>query len=130
MPERLLTRANPPTRARLLLAAGGQRRDGLKAPAVEEGSTRAERPSRSVDLLTVLSGRAVTPSNASADPTTHEFTGWPPVGSPSAVENLLLLSRLWALSTGLGGPTTDHTSTRHNRLIHFRLQHLHLLLRG
>ena len=40
---------------------------------MEENPTRTERPSQVVDLLTVLSGRALTPSNASADPGTHDF---------------------------------------------------------
>ena len=55
---------------------------------------RTERPSQVVDALTVLSGRALTPSNASADPSTHDFTGRPPIGSPASDLNLLLLSRL------------------------------------
>ena len=40
---------------------------------VEESSARADGPSRVVDLVTVLSGRALAPSNASADPGTHDF---------------------------------------------------------
>ena len=52
-----------------------------------------ERPSRVVDLLTVLSGRALTPINSSADPISHEFTGWLPIGSSALTVNLFLLSR-------------------------------------
>ena len=46
---------------------------------------RTERPSQVVESLTVLSRRAVAPSNALADPSTHDFTGWPPIGSPASV---------------------------------------------
>ena len=61
---------------------------------VVESSARAEGPSRVVDLLTVLFGRALTPSNASADPSTHELTGGsirsrahPGAAAPSEIGN-------------------------------------------
>ena len=55
---------------------------------------RTERPSQVVESLTVMSRRAVAPSNASADPSSHDFTGWPPIDSLASNSNLLLLSRL------------------------------------
>ena len=73
MPKGFLTHVNAPTRARVVLAAAGRRRDRLTEPAAEESPTRARRPSRRVDLLTVLTGRAVTPGNASADPRTSDL---------------------------------------------------------
>ena len=60
---------------------------------------RTERPSQVVESLSVLFRRAFTPSNASADPSIHDFTGWPPIDSLASDLNLLLLSRLrhWPL---------------------------------
>ena len=55
-----------------------------------------EGPNRVVDLLTVLSGRALTQSNASVDPGTHDFHRMLLTWCRSSTENLLLLSRLKA----------------------------------
>ena len=44
--------------------------------------------------MTVLTGRAVTPSNASADPRTSDLYGVAPTELPVTDFDLLLLSRL------------------------------------
>ena len=54
--EIFLTHAIPPTRARLLIRGAVSLRDRLSAPPAKESSTRARRPRRLVDLLTVLKG--------------------------------------------------------------------------
>jgi hypothetical protein len=101
----------------------------FERPAAEESSARAERLSRLVDVLTVLKGRLFPADNVTLSPTTLEFYGWPPICSPASVINLLLLSRLFSLRTGSGGPTTDRTSTRYSRFYNRRLQSLLILLR-
>ena len=57
MLESFLTHAIPPTRVRLLIRGAVSPRDHLSAPPAKESSTRARRPRRLVDLLTVLKGR-------------------------------------------------------------------------
>ena len=86
----------------------------FERPPAEESSARAERPSRLVDVLTVLKGRLFAADNVTLSPTTLEFYGWPPMCSPASALNLFLLSRLCSLRTSSGGPTTDHTSTRYS----------------
>ena len=83
----------------------------FERPPAEESSARAERPSRLVDVLTVLKGRLFAADNVTLSPTTFEFYGWPPMCSPASAFNLLLLSRLCSLRSGSGGPAADHTST-------------------
>ena len=82
------------TNARLSCVTGSSARsDHLNAPVMEESSTRTEGPNRVVDLLTVLSGRAVMPSNASADPGTHDLHRMLLTWCRSSTVNLVLLVR-------------------------------------
>ena len=122
MLEIFLTHAIPPMRARLLIRGAVSPRDRLSAPPAKESSTRARRPRRLVDLLTVLKGRLLLVDNVKLSPTLPYFYGWPPICSPASALNLFLLSRLCSLRTGSGGPGTDHTSSRHSRLYKRKLQ--------
>ena len=58
MLEIFLTHAIPPTRVRLLIRGAVSPRDRLSAPPAKESSTRARRPRRLVDLLTVALQRS------------------------------------------------------------------------
>ena len=101
----------------------------FERPPAQESSARAERPSRLVDVLTVVKERLFLLDDVILSPILPEFYGWPPTCSPASVFNLLLHSRRNSLRDGSGGPATDHTSTCYSRRFPRRLQLLHLLLR-
>ena len=69
MLESFLTHAIPPTRVRLLIRGAVSPRDRLSAPPAKESSTRARRPRRLVDLLTVLKGRLFLVDDVNLSPT-------------------------------------------------------------
>ena len=69
MLESFLTHAIPPTRVRLLIRGAVSPRDHLSAPPAKESSTRARRPRRLVDLLTVLKGLLFLVDDVNLSPT-------------------------------------------------------------
>ena len=92
MSENILTHVISSTRARLVLGAAVLVGIRFERPPAEQSSARAERLSRSVDLLTVLNERLFLADNVLLSPMVLEFYGWPPTCSPLASCNLFLLS--------------------------------------
>ena len=90
MSENILTHVISSTRARLVLGAARLVGITFERQPAEQSSARAERLSRSVDLLTVLKGRLFLADNVLLSTTTIEFYGWPPTCSPLAALTLFL----------------------------------------
>ena len=57
----------------------------FERPPAEESSARAERPSRLVDVLTVVKERLFLLDNVTLSPILPEFYGWPPMCSLASV---------------------------------------------
>ena len=102
----------------------------FERPPAEESSARAERPSRLVDVLTVVKERLFLLDDVILSPILPEFYGWPPTCSPASVFNLLLHSRRNSLRDGSGGPATDHTLTWHSRLLTHQTPHAFISVYG
>ena len=89
MSENILTHVISSTRARLVLGAARLVGIRFERPPAEQSSARAERLSRSVDLLTVLKERLFLADSVVLSPMVLEFYGWPPTCSPLAVIGVL-----------------------------------------
>ena len=92
MSENILAHVISTTRARVVLTAVVLVGIRFERQPAEQSSARAERLSRSMDLLTVLKERLFLADNVLLSPMVLEFYGWPPTCSPLAVIALFLLT--------------------------------------
>ena len=76
MSENILAHVISSTRARLVLGAARLVGIRFERPPAEQSSARAERLSRSVDLLTVLKGRLFLADSVLLSPMILEFYGF------------------------------------------------------